>query len=281
MKLTSVEIHAPNSSMVIYLSFRDPTLTNAYNIKTIVGLDADELVSQYYSTATNSLTKFNNVTLLKRDIVLRIGLNPRYDQTESYSALRDSIYKMLASSRTGRIQIYFMNGTNIIATLSGFVSKLETSLFEQAQEVQITVKCDDPMLKSPTPISIPITGIPLTNFSIPDNVSTAPHGFKFEIELISSLAVVLTMSDPTDPSWFFTMTPGWGWLAGDVISFSSEYNNKYAWLIRSGTVSQLGEYLIKGSVWPILFPGNNTFSFTNPASLKWRSLSYSYNYWGI
>lgn len=281
MKLTSVEIHAPNTSTVINLSFRDPTLTNPYNIKGIVGLDADELVSQFYSTATNSLTKFNNISLLKRNIVLRIGLNPRYDQIESYSSLRDAVYKMLASSRTGRIQLYFMNKTDTIATLSGFVSKIETTLFEQVQEIQITVKCDDPMLKSPSPVSIDITGMPLTNFVVQDNVSTAPHGFKYEIELLANLASVLTMSDPTNPSWFFTMTPGWGWLSGDVISFSSEYNNRYAWLIRSGIVYQLGEYLIKGSVWPILFPGSNTFTFTNPTSLKWRSMSHSYNYWGV
>lgn len=281
MKLTSVEIHAQNSPFVLTLSFRDPGLKDAYNVKAIVGLDADEIVSQYYSTATNSLTKFNNLSLLKRSVTFKIGLNPRWDLNENYSNLRDNVYKILSSSRTGRIQVYFKNGDIVVATLSGFVTKLEAPQFEQVQEVQMTMKCDDPVLRAPSPVNIDTTGMGFTNIIVQDDISTAPHGFKFELELVSNLAAILTMNDPTDPSWVFSMTSGWGWLSGDVISFSSEVNNRYAYLLRSGSVIHIGEYLIKGSVWPILFPGKNTFAFTSPASLKWRSMSHSYNYWGV
>ncbi len=47
MRVTSVELHPANSSDICVLSFRDPTHANPYNVKEIIGLDADEIVPRF------------------------------------------------------------------------------------------------------------------------------------------------------------------------------------------------------------------------------------------
>src|SRR5690349_10437174 len=119
MKLTSIEIHPENSSDVAILSFRDPNTINPYNVKGITGLDADEIVPRSYGGSGSF--KFYNLSLLNREIVFKVGLNPRFSDHKSYSDLRDNLYRMISSSRTGKIQIQFKRGTDVIAVISGFV----------------------------------------------------------------------------------------------------------------------------------------------------------------
>ncbi len=100
---SSVELHPANSSDVCVLSFRDPTHANPYNVKEIIGLDADEIVPRFYGGSGNS--KFYNLLLEKREIVIRVELNPKFGEFETFSDLRDKLYRLIASSRTGIIQI--------------------------------------------------------------------------------------------------------------------------------------------------------------------------------
>ncbi len=152
MKITSIEINPSGSSEVVRLSFRDPGSVNPFNVKSITGLDADSIMPRYYTGFGNR--NFYHLSLQGKDIVFRIGLNPQFDEYKTYSDLRDDLYRMISSSRTGKLDIHFKNDTDIIAGLSGLVSKFENSLFEKAQEVLLTVNCDEPMLKALEPVVI-------------------------------------------------------------------------------------------------------------------------------
>lgn len=156
MKITSVELHPSGSSDICVLSFRDPSRANAYNVKAMVGLDADSIVARYYKGLGSS--KAYNLSLEKRDVVIRIGLNPDFSQDETYSDLRDDIYRMIASSRTGLLQIQFKNDLAVLGVVSGFVQKVEAPHFQQEPEVQITVECLDPMIRGLDPINVDISG---------------------------------------------------------------------------------------------------------------------------
>lgn len=159
MKLTSVEIHPENSSNILVLSFRDPRRNNPYNVKTIIGLDADQIVPRFYGVSGNSTSKFYELSLENREIIVSVELNPNFTDSESYSDLRDELYKMISSSRTGKVQLQFKNGVEVLAAISGFVSKLESPHFERTQTVQITIKCDEPMLKAVTPVVVAVGSI--------------------------------------------------------------------------------------------------------------------------
>lgn len=276
MKLTSIEIHPVNSSEVAVLSFRDPGATNPYNIRSIVGLDADEIISRYYGASETS--KFYNLSLERREIVFKISLNPNFSEFKTYSDLRDDLYKMISSSRTGKIQLQFKNNTDVVAAISGCISKFESPLFEKNQEVILTIKCDEPMLKALDPVVI--TTLTLPNTVVQDEKSTAPHGFMFELEVIGNIDSIV-ISDPDDFSWSFEIIPVGGFLINDVLFFSSEYNNKYLYLIREENIIHLADVITPGSMWPILFPGTNFLLLNHPDDLIWNNISYYPTYWGV
>lgn len=281
MKLTSVELHPANSSEVVALSFRDPRGLNPYVAKNITGLDADEIVPRAYGAPGFSGSfRMNNPSLLKRDVILQIGLNPNYTEHKSYSDLRDALYRMIASSRTGKIQLQFKDNIEAVAAISGFVSKFETSLFEKEQEVQLTITCDEPMLKAMEPVMLVDLDIPV--FIIDDNQSTAPHGFSFVMNITGELPNIF-IGDPRDGSWGFSIQPLFDapLLADDVLYFSSEYNNKYLYIIRGEDTIHLGDAITPGSVWPIIFPGENVLTFLLATNKEWVNLSYYPTYWGV
>lgn len=149
MKVTAVEIHPAGSSEMILLSFRDPGSTNPYNIIGITGLDADAIVPKYYRGPSSS---FYNMSLVNRDVVMQIGLNPDFTAYKTFSDLRDDLYRLIASSRTGKVSLHFKNRLDTVAVLSGSISKFETPLFEKKQTVTLTMACDDPMLRAPDPV---------------------------------------------------------------------------------------------------------------------------------
>jgi len=278
MKVTSIELHPSGSDDVCVLSFRDPRRRNPYNVKAMVGLGADEIVHRFYGVSGSS--KFYNLSVEKKDVIARIALNPAFANGETFSTLRDRIYKMISSSRRGVIDLHFMNLEQVVAKLSGFVTKMETPYFEKEQEVQITISCIDPMLRSPDPVSVSLVGQTPELTVVDDDISTAPHGLSFELEIGYDLAEIV-ITDPDDDSWQFRLAPVGGFLTGDVLHCSSEYNNKLLYVERSGNDIPIVDTIVQGSVWPIIFPGSNKFSIANAANLTWNSISYYPTYWGV
>lgn len=279
MKITSVEFHPDGSDAVCVLSFRDPTRQNPYNVKGITGLDADEIIPRFYGIS--GATAFYNLMLVKRTIVAFIELNPDYSLNQSPSSLRDDLYKMIASSRKGTIDIWFKNGDEVIASISGRFIKFEAGHFNKLSEVQMTVKCDEPFLKAPDPVSLTVVGLDPSLTIINDPLSTAPHGLKFELG-VEAVIASLVFEDPDDDTWSFTITPAGGFLVGDVIHFSNEYNEKYLYMIRAGNTIHLADGIAPGSIWPIIFPArDNKLSVSSGASLDWVAISYYPTYWGV
>jgi hypothetical protein len=278
MKITSVELHPHGSSEVCELSFRDPSRQNPYNVKGITGLDADEIVPRFYGTPGSS--NFYNLVMVKRTIVILLELNPRYELNESPSSLRDNIYRMIASSRQGLMHIWFKEAADTKAILSGYITKTEAPLFNKTSEIQITIECDEPMLKAPNPVSLNVVGLDPSLTIVQDDLSTAPHGFKFEVSFDADVASFL-MEDPDDATWAFEITPVAGFDVGDVLHFSSEYNDKYVYIVRGGNVIHLADVIVSGSVWPVIFPGENKFTLANGANLDWDAISHYPTYWGV
>lgn len=282
MRVTSVELHPSGSVEVCTLSFRDPTGSNPYNIKTMTGLDgSDGIAPKFYGKAGNSAASFYNLSLQKREVILGISLNPQFTSGKSYSDLRDDLYRMIGSSRTGLVQLQFLNETGVVAAISGFVVKAETNHFDKSPSVLLTLSAVDPMLTALEPVAVPIIGLNPANFVISDTESTAPHGFSFTADIVSPFAS-LVITDPNDASWSFGVTPPGGWfLTGDVLNFSSDPKDKQLYIVRGGVNIYLADVIAPGSVWPILFPGDNYFSFTNPLDLVLVSISHYPTYWGV
>lgn len=284
MKLTSVEIHPTNSSDAVVLSFRDPGRSNPYSVKSMTGLDATPIVPKFYGGPGNSNDNFYNLVLQGRDIVILMKPNPNFALQKTYSDLRDDMYRIIASSRNGRVQLQFKNGTDLVAVISGFIAKFETTQFEKDQHVQLTIHCDDPMLRGVTPVVVNVAGLDPVRTVINDAKSTAPHGFDFEVVFTSGTSGLI-IADPDDSSWAFEVIPSLlgGFLNGDLLHVSSDYSNKSIYINRGGTIINLGSSIIPGSIWPLLFPGDTVLSLTSleAATFHWSMISYYPCYWGV
>jgi hypothetical protein len=278
MKLTSVEFHPDGSSDVMELSFRDPGRDLPYNVKAINGLDADEIVSQFYGAP--GTVSFFNMVMVKRTVVALMELNPDYAASESPASLRDRVYKMIAASRKGLVHIWFKNEDTVVATISGYFGKVEAPLFTDTPEIQLTIACDEPLLKAPDLVSIPVIALDPTLTVITDDISTAPHGFKFEMSFSAPVASFI-MSDPDDDDWEFVVTPSGGFLIGDVLYYSSEYNDKYIYIVRGGNTIQVADVIQMSSVWPVIYPGENKFAISSGASMDWDEITYYPTFWGV
>ena len=282
MKVTNIDIVPANSTNTIKLSFRDPTSMNVYVAKDILGLDAEEITPRYYATGILG-DKLYDLSPKKKNIILKVGLNPDFETDKSYSELRDDVYRIISSSRTGLIQLKFNNGNVTIAAVSGFVTKIESPAFTKTPEVHITISCDDALLRAVEYVEVDLSLLDPGATVVTDNLSTAPHGFRFGV-VFTDTAPAFSVKEAVFPRWLFevflTGSSLEEFVAGDVLHFSSELNNKYIYLERGSAVfTHVVDKVMPGSVWPILFPGDNTLIIDQP--VNWQYIRHYPTYWGV
>jgi hypothetical protein len=284
MRITDIALNSNDSEIAVF-SFRNPASTGKYVAKAVIGLDTDEIVSKFYNFGLTGKTRFYDISLTKRNIVMRIALNPRSIINETSSDLRDDLYKAISSNRTGEVQLYFYAGSTLISYLSGFVTKVEVPHFSKLSEIQITIHCSNPLMRAVNPVRLETNQISATNpVIVADNLSTAPHGFKFNLTFNMD-TTSFTIQDKPTPDWKFVVTPGTiagqtGFKTGDVLYFSSDYNDKQLYIIRASTTYPVIDKIQLGSVWPVLFPGQNDFHIISNA-FTWNQIEYYAAYWGV
>jgi len=284
MKVTNVDLYSNNTNVANF-SFRDPGARNPYTLQGLWGLDADEIISKFYGNCLASGVQFYSPSVENRDIVLKIALNPQFRNGKTYSDLRDDLYRVISSSRTGLIELRFKDGDATQASISGYVSKFEAPHFEQNPLVQITIKCDDPTLKAVEVYEVPLEFLG-ENSSVFDGLSTAPHGIDFSLEFVSAATEFIMKDDETTPSWTFEIVPGIlgadpaGFAIGDVLYFSSNKESKEVYIVRGEDTYYLADKVQPNSIWPIVFPRYNTF-VVEPGDVDWKYMKYYPTYWGV
>jgi hypothetical protein len=283
MRLTSIDLYS-NNNQVAALSFKDPRSKNPYVAQNVTGLDADEIVPKFYGTDTGATINHHDLVVNKREIVVLVALNPQFSQGKSYSDLRDDLYRGIATSRDGTIQLRLKNGAKTVAAISGFVTKFETAHFSKTPQVQMTIRCDDGMLRSPEETQVDLIKLS-TDVTLVDNVSTAPHGFKFNVTF-DAISDDFVIRDSATPTWQFTVTPGTigadsGFLVNDVLYFSSAYDGKTVYIKRGMDTIYLVDKIAVGSSWPVMFPGPNEMQFVADGAFTWNEFTYYQSYWGV
>lgn len=283
MRVTSVEMYSPNFAEAITFSLRDSDPTARYMVRSIVGLDAEEIIPKFYGSGLQTNSRFYDFGLKARDIVIRIVLNPNFRTDESYSDVRDTLYRAISATRTGQVVLHFHSGGTIVSRIFGSIVKFEVPYFVKLPEVQITIRCDDPMFRAINPVVFTSLELPTTNpVIIPDSLSTAPHGFNFRVTFTAASPSFTIQDVPTSPEWKFTVAPGGGFAIGDVLYMSSDYSNRTLYYLIGGvTNNPLLNRIEPTSIWPIMFPGANSFHFADIAKINWNSLEYYAAYWGV
>lgn len=282
MRITSATMYSGDTELASFALGLGET-PDRYLIKAMSGVDAAAITPRFYSMGLESGQGLFDFGLTAREIVFRIGLNPKLLLDESFSELRDRLYRAISANRNGTIRIQFNSGAAVIAHIYGFITKFEASLFTKSPEAQITVRCDDPFFRGIAPVTMASPDDFTTDnpIIVPDSLSTAPHGFLFEIEFTSSADAITIQETLLAPEWVFTVTPSGGFGAGDVLKISSEERNKYVTVNSGGGDDPVVDGISVGSVWPILFPGENRFYLSEMPSVADVSVSFYPAYWGI
>jgi len=286
MRVTSIALYSDTTEEPITFGLGDADRSTQYVVRAITGLDAEEIIPKFYASGLETGPKYYDFGLKPRDIVMRIVLEPRFQVNESIADARDELYRLISPSRTGLITIQFLSGGTTVAHAKGHVVKFEAVHFAAKPEVQLTIRCDDPMLKAINPVLLGPGELSQSNpVIIPDSISTAPHGFHMHVVFTQSSLTFTIQDKNADPEWLFQLVPNGGFLVGDELHISSDFAENHLYIDRGGSIIHLVDRLQPGSVWPIVFPGANYFYILEVSDgvflFDWIDFEYYPAYWGV
>lgn len=281
MRVTSVSLFA-NEEEAIRFDLRNVSSQSPYVIRSMIGLDAEELIPRFDGFSKDGSQSFYDVRMKPRDIVMRIVLNPRFNLNETHDYIRDTLYKAISATRSGLLEMQFQAGASIAARIFGHMTKFEVAYFSKTPELQITIKCDDPLFRGMNPVVMQVADLPTVNpIVVADSLSTAPHGLSLRIAFKATTATFTIRDKNTNPEWEFKVTPASSFLSGDVLYLGTEFNNRYLYMVRSGVTTHLLDRIDPSSIRPTIFPGFNQFWFPEIASFNWQELRFDAAFWGV
>lgn len=281
MRVTNISLYSDNVEAVTF-ALQDVASNDRYMVRQILGLDTEELIPRFYGFGLQTKPKYYDFVMKPRTIVMSIVLNPRFNLDESYSDVRDTLYKAILSVRTGQVALYFNSGGTTVSRLFGFITRLEVDHFSPLPEVKLTIRCDDPMFRAINPVFYTPAELKTTNpIIIADSLSTAPHGVEMQLTCKTACPSFTIQDEAANPEWIFKIIPVGGFLVGDILNISSELESKQLYITRAGVNIYLVDKLTPESIWPVIFPGATEFHFVDLASFNWNSLEYYAAYWGV
>jgi hypothetical protein len=281
MRVSDIEFISDNVE-IMRLALRMPSYDDKYLAKAIIGLDASEIIPKFYGFGLVNKERFYEYTLPPREIVIRAVLNPNYIINEQYSDLRDEMYRTISSTRSSSVKMVLKNGATSVAQIIGTITKFEVPHFSKVPEIQLTVKCDDPIFHAITHVEVLHDHLGSTQpFELNDAISTSPHGLNLEVRLLEAQPTFVIQDREYDPNWKFEVAPSGGFLVDDILCISSEMHNKYVYIERGGVETHIADFITFGSLWPIIFPGYNEFFSNYSGAVEWVSFNYRPAYWGV
>lgn len=217
----------------------------------------------------------------KREVVLRIQLTPKLGQ--STSGLRDEIYKFLDKS----VLMSLMNGAEVVGNSPGFIKNVDVVHFAAQPEIQITIECEDGYFYAPEALEMPLALLGYEQPVLTYEKGTAPTGFQLEFTVTFPNTFFQIFNHSKfwhagrgDVTNIFKVT--YPMVVGDKITLSTVPTDKRITLLRGVTEFDLAGYLNAGAVWPLLYPGVNSFEwFFGSSWMNFDRMSYIPRYWGV
>lgn len=275
MRVTSIELLA-NDKRILNFNVAGPDPSNQFILRGVTGLDADEIVPLYYAQGAETEVNFFEMVMPPREIALKIGLNPDYNRGRKVDDLRGDLLRAISANRKGTVDLVLLDGSSSSAVISGFIVKFEAPVSTKDPEATITIRCNDPVFKAPYATEQILTDLSKSAPVLIDPVSTAPHGVRIVLTFTGSVNPFI-IKDPDD-DWQFRIN--YAFLSGDQLILSSLSGDKMLARIRSGVTLHLMDKVAQGSIWPIIFPGENLFAITG-TSFNWNEVYWYESHWGV
>lgn len=249
--------------------------TDPFILKNVDGLGPPELSLQYPESVSDGYSFLLGRQLSRRQIVMKIGLNPNRSIGQTAGDLRNILYTLLVGlDGTGTSVLNLVNGTTVVAYVAVTVSKFEMAPWSKDPEVQITFETPGPYLTgSPQQLITPSTK---GAFTI-TNPGTAESGFNFNVTLTASMSS-FSLNRFGGP----LIKLNYAFLSGDQLSISTTPGSRDVSIVRGGVLTHIFNALSNGSTWFGFRGGDNamTISTTN---FNWavNPITFYPLYWGI
>lgn len=301
MNITEIRIDDALGNKAFSFSLVDPLAKNSFVLRSVYGLDADEI--RHDAVNYNSIYQqtYYDVDASGREIVIRFLVNPDPSLGQSRSQLRDSVYRTVMTFINNKITLVLVDGATDVATIKGQITKVEIPLFSETSEAQITITCPNFLLVSPNYVQFgPFDQPSAYNFLLPAiTQGNAPCGWEIEIQNIYPSAgvnfngcTILFRSGSSTSTWAHLslsyappIEPTWG---SYVINFSPDNRLATASSLANGTKNAMHAVSV-GSVFPQLLPNHShrllTYLWINDAQYstyhRVTYVRYWPTYWGV
>ena len=223
-----------------------------------------------------------------REVVVRIGLNPKYALNETASDLRNEIYDLLVPGEIGKKDMAYcqlFEGSDLWGYSTGYFRRIEIVPTAKDPEVQVTMACLSAYFTGPLRI-IDHRTKNKNNFYI-KNIGSAPTGFYMRLEFTQNRNPPMSGGSIAGPSWWIQSE-----ISGKRMSFLNPFENGDELIIdtrpgfrkvqrlRGAVTTDLISALQLDEEWFMLRKGNNTFTTSNQR-FTWKSINYYPQYVGI
>lgn len=242
----------------------DTANTDPIQIRGIDGLGPVNATINTTPYAVKRGESFSGSKVDKRNIVLKLGLNPDW-ATQTIGSLRQLLYGYFMTEQW--VELRFFDDLLPVVKIEGYVETMEPNIFSQDPELQISIICPDPdfiAVDATTIVGLvgdgTFEGTP--EYEI-DNIGTVDSGFEIDIKSSSEnpdYTGIINMVNTTDSAKVFSITATVD--ADEYVKISTVPGNRFVQsvAIPSGTTTDLLKNLTDVSVWLALAPGQNIFN---------------------
>ena len=240
--MSSIKIKAKNS----YGTTLQLTQQAAYAVASVAGLTPPQGAVYTSEVATKDGSFYSASRSQNREIVLTIFPQERIE------AARLALYSVFKLAKW--VQLELQTGQRHV-TIEGYVESMQGDLYENPQNLQISVLCPDPFFEDFTTTTTAITtaGTAQTLSNVGDEEAGA----------VFTLTASGAVSDPA----IYNATTGQTFgldinlESGDVVTIDTRRGSLRATLTHDNTVTNIINAMTSGSTWIKLQPGNNSIKY--------------------
>ena len=286
MNLTSIDLYSNNE--FVFRFDLDSEGDSPLILNDITGLEADTITPRYLSEAANG-DRYYDLTIPPRVITLQMIMNPNFEIGESVQEIRDTLYKAIAKSQTGLVELRLNDNSTCFAHIYGFITKFNSPRLAKTIAATLEIKATTELI-APTLTTVTVNDVYTV---ITDSVSNAPHGCVITASLLDPCPEIRLTPGVKDSSvapeentgWYFVLQMQF--LDEDILTISSVTDDKYVTITRGGIVYHIADVIYPGSTWPLIYPGANELSFstfvggTDINACEIDTVKYYHSFWGV
>jgi hypothetical protein len=250
---------------------------SSYQIASIEGLDPGKAVLVATSSAGQDGETYQSAKRPARNIKLKLDFDPDF-ALKSYSELRSDLYSWFMPK--SRITMRFFLSTGLYVDIDGVVESMDSPLFEQDPDANISIMCFQPDFVDGRLASVP-------GFTVADSTNT-PIVYPGTVEAgtvvtinLNRAASGLSIYNSDEAGNLQQLDFSGALLNGDKLVISSLAGNKGITLTRAGASSSFLYGRSSQSSWINLVEGVNQFRVYAVGDPIPYTLEYAVRYGGL